>query len=96
MTKSKIQLFSAIVLIFLLAGAYIIHMTRENISADPEAPEDTTLTTGTKDIMSSSDVFELTEPKPAPDFALSSVEGKRVSLSQYKGNVVLISFWATW
>jgi len=34
--------------------------------------------------------------KPAPDFKLKTLEGKEVSLSDFKGKVVLINFWATW
>lgn len=33
---------------------------------------------------------------PAPDFHLAAVGGKDVSLAQYKGQVVMINFWATW
>ncbi|MFQ5881741.1 MAG: peroxiredoxin family protein [Candidatus Methylomirabilales bacterium] len=32
----------------------------------------------------------------APDFSLPDLQGKMVSLSQYKGKVVLLNFWATW
>jgi peroxiredoxin len=31
-----------------------------------------------------------------PDFSETDVEGKPLSISQYKGKVVLIDFWATW
>ena len=34
--------------------------------------------------------------KPAPDFLLKDVNGKPVKLSDYKGKVVLLNFWATW
>lgn len=33
---------------------------------------------------------------PAPAFSLGSMAGGTVDLSQYKGQVVMINFWATW
>lgn len=32
----------------------------------------------------------------APDFALKSASGSNLRLSEYRGNVVMINFWATW
>jgi thiol-disulfide isomerase/thioredoxin len=32
----------------------------------------------------------------APDFTLQDMNGKTVSLSNFKGKVVIIDFWATW
>jgi thiol-disulfide isomerase/thioredoxin len=34
--------------------------------------------------------------KPAPDFALQSLDGKTVHLSDFRGKAVLLNFWATW
>ena len=34
--------------------------------------------------------------KPAPDFTLESLDGKNIQLSGYKGQAVLLNFWATW
>ncbi|WP_427337747.1 TlpA disulfide reductase family protein [Caloranaerobacter sp. DY30410] len=32
----------------------------------------------------------------APEFTLETLEGKMVSLEDYRGKIVLINFWATW
>jgi thiol-disulfide isomerase/thioredoxin len=46
----------------------------------PSEREDTTKLTG----------------EPAPGFKLESIDGKTVDLSELKGNVVVLDFWATW
>jgi thiol-disulfide isomerase/thioredoxin len=34
--------------------------------------------------------------KPAPAFTLTDLNGKKVSLADYKGKPVMVNFWATW
>lgn len=41
-------------------------------------------------------VKRTTDRKPAADFSLKDENGATVKLSDYKGKVVLLNFWATW
>ncbi len=36
------------------------------------------------------------EGRDAPDFVLKSATGENIRLSEYRGDVVMINFWATW
>lgn len=38
----------------------------------------------------------LSKPVTAPDFTLEDIDGKKFSLKEYRGKVVLLNFWATW
>jgi thiol-disulfide isomerase/thioredoxin len=38
----------------------------------------------------------LTQASLAPDFALESLDGKTMRLSDFRGKAVLLNFWATW
>jgi cytochrome c biogenesis protein CcmG/thiol:disulfide interchange protein DsbE len=37
-----------------------------------------------------------TAKTPAPDWELSDLNGKRVNLSDFRGKVLILDFWATW
>jgi peroxiredoxin len=36
------------------------------------------------------------ETTPAPEFSLQDLQGNSLSLSSYKGKVLVLNFWATW
>lgn len=57
-----------------------------------------TISSGTfTDVYSSPDLSadDLTD-FPAPDFTLSDIKGTRISLHDFRGSVVYVTFWATW
>ena len=39
---------------------------------------------------------EFSDTKPAPEFTLKDVNGKDVKLSDFRGKIVVLNFWATW
>ncbi len=42
------------------------------------------------------DALKLQPGQPAPEFTLDDLDGQPVSLSQFRGKVVLLDFWASW
>ena len=34
--------------------------------------------------------------QPAPSFKLPDLDGREISLEEYKGKIILLDFWATW
>ncbi|HEX7035149.1 MAG TPA: TlpA disulfide reductase family protein [Pseudomonadales bacterium] len=44
----------------------------------------------------SAPAIAVTLQEPAPDFTLKSLDGSNLRLEEYRGQVVLINFWASW
>lgn len=96
MKFSKKHFFTIMFLLILLAGIYIGLKNRivesSNVNISNEVPMDSSIA----DLMASMSIHQFTEPVKAPDFELTSLEGERHRLRQYRGKVVFLSFWATW
>jgi cytochrome oxidase Cu insertion factor (SCO1/SenC/PrrC family) len=90
-----------LIIVFLLLIPAIYSCQKEQKDR-VESPSREVLSGGTHtdnqiaELLASVDMRHFTSPAMAPDFELNSVQGERVSLAQYRGKVVLLSFWATW
>ncbi len=76
-------------------------LTLRDLAINPEISE----TTFALNVPEGFDVETVAKPAPpellpigsqAPDWTLQTPDGQSVSLSQFKGSVVLMDFWATW
>jgi cytochrome oxidase Cu insertion factor (SCO1/SenC/PrrC family) len=95
-TAKYIQL--ALVLMLLAPLMYACQKGQDKESpSSTKAPASGQADTGRiADILASMNIQQATEKIPVPDFELDSVQGEKVRLAQYRGKVVLLSFWATW
>ena len=85
-TSLPVMLLRAVIVASLVIATTVgIKILAESTSA---APLDSTKTI--------TSVYKFTPGTPAPDFQLTSLEGEMVSLADYRGQTVMINFWATW
>ncbi len=49
-----------------------------------------------EDLYDTLQILKFDEPADVPDFSLTSVDGSEKKLTDFKGQVVLLNFWATW
>ena len=64
--------------------------------AEVEIPKDDVIVESVEEPAEVTATAEIATGKPAPDFTLKNLSGEEVSLSDYKGKIVLLNFWATW
>ena len=65
-------------------------------SSDAAVSAERDSTAGIADLLAAMNMYYFRDAPRAPDFELPSVTGGKISLSQYRGKVVLLSFWTTW
>jgi len=44
----------------------------------------------------SMNAYGVTIGKPAPDFTLKNMQGQNINLTEQRGSIILINFWASW
>ncbi|GBE03084.1 MAG TPA: redoxin domain-containing protein [Nitrospirae bacterium] len=92
---SRKLLYITIGLLLLLAGIYA---GLKDWTGRPENAFASKVATvvNVSGLMKAANIFPSADFRKAPDFDLLSLDGRSVQLSQYRGKVVLISFWTTW
>lgn len=92
---------SALVVVVLIAGISLMlwagwHNLRERRLALQKAQENRVTLTPAPGGTADADAPPPLTGKAAPAFTLVTLDGKKVSLADYKGRPVLVNFWATW
>jgi hypothetical protein len=92
----KKQFFLLVILITLFAGIYIF--TRANSTGTPGVTDvsNSMSEADAQGLMSLMDIYPIHKPELRLDFRLKSLDNDWVELKNYQGQVVLLSFWATW
>lgn len=99
MKNKKVLILLGIVI--LLAGFYLVtekQSEKEMLEAQLEEDlnqEQDLIDAAVEEYMREQEA-EISSDSPAPNFSLLNLKGEEVSLSDYKGKIVLVNFWATW
>ena len=78
--RTKISIILSIVMIAALGYGFLTENPSDNVVSQEQEKEKT----------------DKQEYYEAPDFTLQNLDGEMVSLSDHRGKVVFINFWATW
>jgi peroxiredoxin len=82
--KTRIGIFTAIALIALTAYGYLSDSNGASVARQEKSTQ------------KSEERKEEKKYQKAPDFTLQNLAGESVSLSDFRGKVVFVNFWATW
>ena len=88
LNKGKLMLSAFLVFSFIMIGCQ-----NKNVSNEPAITKDNSNTQYTA---STSTNTNNTNAELAPNFILTDTQGNKVKLSDYRGKIVILDFWATW
>ncbi len=83
--RSKVAIILLVVICIVFAYFYLSYM-------EEEGREELDYET----LYFSLGIQRIDPPQKAEDFTLRTLEGKSVSLKDYRGKVIFLNFWATW
>ena len=83
---TRLIVLAAIALLFGLGSGAIIVITSRSATQPNGLPMP----------VASGNSQQIEKGKPAPDFTLNTLDGKPVSLKDFRGKKVLVNFWASW
>ncbi|OZV10913.1 alkyl hydroperoxide reductase [Tissierella sp. P1] len=89
-------LLMILVLAIVGAGCSKSSPEKSNENIEEQSPEDIVTEENTETAGEVAEEFDIAVGKESPDFTLKNLDGEEVSLSDYRGKIVLINFWATW
>ena len=90
--------FFGFMLIVVLAGIVIVNVLQDIQEKKKETlAQEETLTQSASDEVSAGSISKgLSQGDIPPDFELKTLDGKTIRLSEYKGEKVILNFWASW
>ncbi|PLR83666.1 peroxiredoxin family protein [Bacillus sp. V33-4] len=86
----------SIAILILAAAIVVVNVWKPSFTeGETEKPTETVNSASQEDIPGAK-LSELEEGSEAPDFELTTLAGEKAKLSDYRGQKVILNFWATW
>jgi len=85
-----------VIVLGMLGWAIFDYISSSDDTAGNDEMESASMPSETTEEGTSSDEVGLEKGKLAPDFEVTTLDGEHVKLSDYRGERVMLNFWATW
>ncbi|QWC22366.1 redoxin domain-containing protein [Bacillus haikouensis] len=85
----------ALAIVALLVGIFLVNLFQDQ-QEKKDKEEAAQLAKESMDLSNAAAEEGLSKGASAPDFELTTLNGEKVKLSDYKGKKVILNFWATW